>query len=48
MIDAGVTDFYEIGPGRVLASLLKRLGGDARVVNIDERSAPQALAAAAQ
>ncbi len=48
MIDAGVTDFYEIGPGRVLASLLKRLGGDARVVNIDERSAPQALATAAQ
>jgi [acyl-carrier-protein] S-malonyltransferase len=30
----GVTKFYEIGPGRVLTGLMKRINRKAEVVNI--------------
>ena len=43
MVGAGVTSFYEIGPGRVLSSLVKRIHDGAHIVNVDDQSTPQAL-----
>ena len=34
LLAAGVQRFYELGPGRVLAGLLKRVDRKAQVVNI--------------
>jgi len=31
MADAGVTNFYEVGAGKVLSGLIKRLAGNATV-----------------
>ncbi|MCH8346820.1 MAG: ACP S-malonyltransferase [Chloroflexi bacterium] len=38
MTDAGVTDFYEIGPGRVLTAMVKRITSDVRVTDMSDRS----------
>jgi [acyl-carrier-protein] S-malonyltransferase len=38
MTGAGVTDFYEIGPGRVLTAMMKRINADARVTGMSDRS----------
>jgi [acyl-carrier-protein] S-malonyltransferase len=38
MADAGVTDFYEIGPGRVLTAMVKRITTDARVTDFSDRT----------
>ncbi|MCL0060991.1 [acyl-carrier-protein] S-malonyltransferase, partial [Dehalococcoidia bacterium] len=36
MIDAGVSTFVEIGPGRVLTGLIKRITKDVEVLNISD------------
>ncbi|MBT9163502.1 MAG: Malonyl CoA-acyl carrier protein transacylase [Chloroflexi bacterium] len=36
MIDAGVSTFVEIGPGRVLTGLIKRISNDVEVLNISD------------
>jgi len=35
MIDSGVTTFIEIGPGRVLSGLIRRINTDVKVLHID-------------
>jgi [acyl-carrier-protein] S-malonyltransferase len=44
MLGAGVTAFYEIGPGRVLTSLLRRMQAGTFTVNVDDHAAVHALA----
>ena len=34
LIADGVQDFYEIGPGRVLTALMKRISRKTKVINI--------------
>ncbi len=38
MIDYGVNIFIEVGPGRVLSGLLRRINKDVKVVNIENQS----------
>jgi [acyl-carrier-protein] S-malonyltransferase len=44
MTAAGVTRFLEIGPGRVLSGLIRRIAPDAETVPLDDPSAPGGLA----
>jgi len=44
MTAAGVTTFVEIGPGRVLAGLIKRIAADAQVLALDDPAAADHLA----
>jgi [acyl-carrier-protein] S-malonyltransferase len=44
MAAAGVTDFVEVGPGRVLTGLLKRIVPGANALALDEADAPGRLA----
>ena len=44
MLQAGVEDFYEIGPGKVLSGLVKRIEPQASVVNVGDLETAQALA----
>ena len=43
MIEAGVTLYYEIGPGRVLSGLVKRIKEDAEAINVSDMESIQAL-----
>jgi len=45
LLDCGVEKFYEVGPGRVLAGLMRRIDRKARVVSINSRQAIEELAA---
>jgi len=44
MSDAGVTRFVEVGPGRVLTGLIKRIAPEAETFAVDDPSAPGRLA----
>jgi [acyl-carrier-protein] S-malonyltransferase len=44
MAAAGVTTFIEVGPGRVLTGLIKRIAPDAEALPLDDPSAPDRLA----
>jgi len=43
MTDHGVETFIEIGPGRVLSGLIKRIAPDAEALVVDDQSAPDRL-----
>ena len=36
MIDQGVTDFYEIGPGRALSGMVKKINKEMNTFNISD------------
>jgi [acyl-carrier-protein] S-malonyltransferase len=38
MIESGVTRFIEIGPGKVLSGLVKRISKDVQLANVEDRS----------
>jgi [acyl-carrier-protein] S-malonyltransferase len=44
MTAAGVTTFIEVGPGRVLTGLIKRIAPDTEAIALDDPSAPDRLA----
>jgi [acyl-carrier-protein] S-malonyltransferase len=44
MRDAGVTRFVEVGPGRVLSGLVRRIAPDAEILPLDDPNAPGGLA----
>ncbi len=44
ILDQGVTDFVEVGPGRVLAGLMRRIERSARVRNVNDMDSVLALA----
>ncbi len=46
MTAAGVTRFVECGPGKVLTGLIKRIAGDAALVNVQDVASLEAAAAA--
>lgn len=43
MIDAGVSTFVEIGPGRVLTGLIKRIAKDVEILNISDADSLSAM-----
>jgi [acyl-carrier-protein] S-malonyltransferase len=43
MIKQGVTTFIEIGPGRVLTGLIKRINKECAVININDLTAIKTL-----
>jgi [acyl-carrier-protein] S-malonyltransferase len=44
MSGEGVTTFIEVGPGRVLTGLIKRIAPDAEALTLDDPTAPDRLA----
>ena len=45
LLGGGVADFYEVGPGRVLAGLMRRIDRKTRVTSVNSREAIEKLAA---
>jgi [acyl-carrier-protein] S-malonyltransferase len=43
MVEEGVTTFVEVGPGRVLTGLIKRIAPDAEAIALDDPTAPSGL-----
>ncbi|MCH7521900.1 MAG: ACP S-malonyltransferase [Candidatus Marinimicrobia bacterium] len=43
MTQAGITTFYEIGPGKVLSGMVKRINADAEITNISDPESIQLL-----
>jgi len=43
MVAQGVSTFIEIGPGRVLTGLIKRISSEARLINIGDVEAIRSL-----
>ncbi|CAN5484521.1 ACP S-malonyltransferase [soil metagenome] len=43
MVDAGVTTFVEVGPGRVLTGLIKRIAPEVEAIALDDPTAPGRL-----
>lgn len=48
MIDSGVSTFVEIGPGKVLTGLVKRINRDAKLMNIGDAPAIKSLGGVSQ
>ena len=46
MAAAGVTTFIEIGPGRILTGLIRRIAPETRVLNVEDRASLNATLAA--
>jgi [acyl-carrier-protein] S-malonyltransferase len=46
MLEAGVTTFVEVGPGKVLSGLVKKIRRDAQVCNVQDRKSLEATVAA--
>jgi [acyl-carrier-protein] S-malonyltransferase len=44
LLDKGVTHFIEVGPGKVLSGLVKRIAPDVEMHSLDEPTAPDRLA----
>jgi [acyl-carrier-protein] S-malonyltransferase len=44
MRSAGVDTFIEVGPGRVLTGLIKRIAPDATTIPLDDPGSPDRLA----
>jgi [acyl-carrier-protein] S-malonyltransferase len=44
MTGSGVTTFIEVGPGRVLTGLIKRIATDSEVIALDDPASPDRLA----
>jgi [acyl-carrier-protein] S-malonyltransferase len=45
MIQEGITAFYEIGPGKTLSGMVKRINADAEITNISDAESIQLLTA---
>jgi [acyl-carrier-protein] S-malonyltransferase len=43
MVNAGVTSFIEIGPGKVLTGLVRRINRDVKTVNVGDVGAVRGL-----
>ena len=43
MISSGVTNFLEIGPGKALSGMVKRISGDANVASVTDMESITAL-----
>jgi [acyl-carrier-protein] S-malonyltransferase len=44
MVVGGVTSFVEVGPGRVLTGLIKRIAPEVEAIALDDPGAPGHLA----